>query len=177
MLRLHRALQPSARAWTLAMSTLTRPLRLPPSFCSPMRTSALPLAPSHLPALHLWTRRSSSSAAPLSPPSPPLPSPTPSLQPPPSWIDRAPRALQPYLHLVRLDKPIGTWLLFWPCAWSIALAAPAGHAPDVALIALFGAGAVLMRGAGCTINDLWDKDIDAKACVCLYDRGNNWRSE
>ncbi len=78
-------------------------------------------------------------------------------------MDRAPRALQPYLHLVRLDKPIGTWLLFWPCAWSIALAAPAGSAPDVALIALFGAGAVLMRGAGCTINDLWDRDIDRKA--------------
>ncbi len=61
---------------------------------------------------------------------------------------------------MRLDKPIGTWLLAWPCFWSIALAAPAGHLPDLYTTALFGVGSVLLRGAGCTINDLWDRDLD-----------------
>ena len=56
----------------------------------------------------------------------------------------------------------GTWLLAWPCFWSIALAAPPGAIPDLRLLALFGAGAVLLRGAGCTVNDLWDRDLDAK---------------
>lgn len=56
----------------------------------------------------------------------------------------------------------GSWLLFWPCGWSIALSATAGELPDVKTLALFGCGALIMRGAGCTINDLWDKDIDAK---------------
>ena len=56
----------------------------------------------------------------------------------------------------------GTWLLAWPCFWSIALAAPPGSPPDLKLLALFGAGAVLLRGAGCTVNDLWDRDLDAK---------------
>mmetsp|Transcript_61950 Transcript_61950/g.146800 ORF Transcript_61950/g.146800 Transcript_61950/m.146800 type:complete len:292 (-) Transcript_61950:22-897(-) len=69
---------------------------------------------------------------------------------------------QPYLLLARLDKPIGTWLLLWPCAWSIALAAPVGVLPDVGLMLRFATGAVVMRGAGCTINDMWDHDIDAK---------------
>ncbi|KAL6750859.1 mitochondrial 4-hydroxybenzoate polyprenyltransferase [Haematococcus lacustris] len=68
---------------------------------------------------------------------------------------------QPYLQLMRLDKPIGTWLLFWPCAWSITMAAAPGHWPDPWLLALFAAGAVLLRGAGCTVNDLWDRDLDA----------------
>ena len=57
----------------------------------------------------------------------------------------------------------GNWLLFVPCTWSISLAAPAGQLPDLQVLALFGLGAVLMRGAGCTINDMWDKDFDKKA--------------
>ncbi|KAI7844803.1 hypothetical protein COHA_001683 [Chlorella ohadii] len=61
---------------------------------------------------------------------------------------------------MRIEKPIGTWLLAWPCFWSITLAAPAGTLPDLRLMALFGAGAVLLRGAGCTINDLWDRNLD-----------------
>jgi len=61
-----------------------------------------------------------------------------------------------------MDKPIGTWLLLWPCAWSTAIAAGAGHLPDPKLLGLFTAGAFIMRGAGCTINDLWDQDIDAQ---------------
>eukprot|EP00897_Mesotaenium_endlicherianum_P006492 jgi/Mesen1/5871/ME000299S04986 len=78
-----------------------------------------------------------------------------------TWIERVvPRGLQPYAHLARLDKPIGTWLLLWPGLWSIAMAAPAGALPDLRMLSLFGVGAVLLRGAGCTINDLWDRDID-----------------
>ena len=58
-----------------------------------------------------------------------------------------------YYRLARLDKPIGTSLLLWPCAWSIALAAPLGTWPDLGTLALFSVGAIVMRGAGCTIND------------------------
>ncbi|GFU20510.1 4-hydroxybenzoate polyprenyltransferase, mitochondrial [Nephila pilipes] len=76
-------------------------------------------------------------------------------------VNKAPFGVQPYLRLMRVDKPIGTWLLLWPCYWSISFASSSGL-PDPSLLALFGAGAFLMRGAGCTINDLWDKDIDAK---------------
>lgn len=81
-----------------------------------------------------------------------------------NWVDRfAPKAVKPYLRLARLDRPIGFWLLFWPCAWSIALA-------DIALgrgfnwwsIVLCLIGAIVMRGAGCTLNDIVDRDIDDK---------------
>ncbi|CAL1534537.1 unnamed protein product [Lymnaea stagnalis] len=77
-------------------------------------------------------------------------------------LESTPLSLQPYLRLIRFDKPIGTWLLYWPCTWSIALAAPPGCMPDLKLLALFGAGAFFMRGAGCIINDMWDKDFDSK---------------
>lgn len=80
-----------------------------------------------------------------------------------TWVDRhAPASIKPYLKLIRIDRPIGTMLLLWPCWWSIAIAAPHGTVPDLALMATFGIGAVVMRGAGCTINDLWDKDFDAQ---------------
>ncbi|KAI1900032.1 hypothetical protein AGOR_G00045830 [Albula goreensis] len=74
----------------------------------------------------------------------------------------APTAVQPYLRLMRLDKPVGSWLLYLPCTWSIGLAADPGCLPDVSMLTLFGIGALLMRGAGCTINDMWDKDFDKK---------------
>ncbi|XP_028270113.1 4-hydroxybenzoate polyprenyltransferase, mitochondrial [Parambassis ranga] len=77
-------------------------------------------------------------------------------------VNAAPAAVQPYLRLMRLDKPIGTWLLYLPCTWSIALAADPGCLPDLGMLTLFGTGALLMRGAGCTINDMWDKDFDKK---------------
>lgn len=77
-------------------------------------------------------------------------------------VDKSPKSVQPYLKLARLDKPIGTWLLFWPCGWGIASAAAPGCFPDLQMLALFGTGALIMRGAGCTINDMWDKDIDGK---------------
>ena len=75
-------------------------------------------------------------------------------------VDRSPTQLQPFLRLSRLDKPIGSWLLFWPCGWSLCLATQAGHVPDLTLLAMFGAGSLVMRGAGCTINDMWDRNID-----------------
>jgi len=77
-----------------------------------------------------------------------------------SLVGSTPQGVQPYLQLMRMDKPIGTWLLFWPCGWSLALAAQPGCLPDTALLAIFGAGAFVMRGAGCTINDMWDRNID-----------------
>ncbi|KAK1792322.1 hypothetical protein P4O66_012272, partial [Electrophorus voltai] len=55
-----------------------------------------------------------------------------------------------------------TWLLYLPCAWSIGLAADPGCLPDLHMLTLFATGALLMRGAGCTINDMWDKDFDKK---------------
>ncbi|XP_034398503.1 4-hydroxybenzoate polyprenyltransferase, mitochondrial [Cyclopterus lumpus] len=75
-------------------------------------------------------------------------------------VNSAPASVQPYLRLMRLDKPIGTWLLYLPSTWSIALAADPGCLPHLDMLALFAAGALLMRGAGCTINDMWDKDFD-----------------
>jgi 4-hydroxybenzoate polyprenyltransferase len=77
------------------------------------------------------------------------------------WVDRwSPLALRPYLRLARLDRPIGTWLLLFPCWWGIALAAD--RWPNWWLIVLFGIGAVVMRGAGCTFNDIVDRDFDAR---------------
>jgi len=74
-----------------------------------------------------------------------------------------PQAALPYAKLARLDRPIGTWLLFWPCFWGLALAASEGNAyPPIVSLALFGFGALVMRGAGCTFNDIVDRNIDAK---------------
>ncbi|HAD25749.1 MAG TPA: 4-hydroxybenzoate octaprenyltransferase [Alphaproteobacteria bacterium] len=81
-----------------------------------------------------------------------------------NWVDRwAPAQLRPYLRLARMDRPIGTWLLLWPCWWSLAMAVPiAGGWPSLWMFAAFGVGAVVMRGAGCTFNDIVDRDLDAK---------------
>ncbi len=99
------------------------------------------------------------------------------------WIDRwVPVAWRPYFKLARIDRPIGTWLLLWPCWWSLALAAPfagaphpggtlpgwaptgwlGGSWPDPVLFALLGLGALVMRGAGCVWNDIRDRDLDAQ---------------
>jgi 4-hydroxybenzoate polyprenyltransferase len=81
-----------------------------------------------------------------------------------NWVDRyAPGELRPYLRLARADRPIGSWLLLLPCWWSAALAAVAAHRPFPSLwhLIAFAIGAVVMRGAGCTWNDLVDRDIDA----------------
>jgi len=82
-----------------------------------------------------------------------------------NWVDRrAPAWARPYLQLARLDRPIGWWLLLLPCWWSTGLAALAAGArwPDPKLIVLFLIGAVVMRGAGCTWNDILDRDLDAR---------------
>ena len=81
-----------------------------------------------------------------------------------NWVDTlAPPWSRPYLRLARLDRPIGSWLLLLPCWWSAALAAGLAHdlsrLPTV--IALFFVGAFAMRGAGCTWNDITDRDLDA----------------
>jgi 4-hydroxybenzoate polyprenyltransferase len=82
-----------------------------------------------------------------------------------NWVDRiAPLRARPFLRLMRADRPIGSWLLLLPCWWATALAAIASGArwPDPFLLALFGIGAVVMRGAGCTWNDIIDRKIDAQ---------------
>ena len=77
------------------------------------------------------------------------------------WVSRLPRAWMPYVLLARLDRPIGWWLLFLPGLWSILLArAPA--AQSAWLIAFFLVGAVLMRSAGCVVNDMWDREMDQR---------------
>ncbi len=81
-----------------------------------------------------------------------------------NWVDVfAPVATRPYLRLARADRPIGSWLLLLPCWWSAALAAVhAGwRGPDPWHLVLFAIGAIAMRGAGCTWNDLVDRDLDA----------------
>ncbi len=84
--------------------------------------------------------------------------------PPANWADRfAPARLKPWLRLVRADRPIGAWLLLWPCWWSVALAARAeDDFPEIVLLLLFAIGAFAMRSAGCIYNDIIDRDIDAK---------------
>jgi 4-hydroxybenzoate polyprenyltransferase len=82
-----------------------------------------------------------------------------------NWVDtRAPSWSRPYLRLARLDRPIGSWLLLMPCWWSGTLAAGAlGDVRQLPLvIVLFFVGAFVMRGAGCTWNDITDRDLDAK---------------
>jgi 4-hydroxybenzoate polyprenyltransferase len=82
-----------------------------------------------------------------------------------NWVDSAaPSWSQPFLRLARIDRPIGWWLLLLPCWWSAAVAAIAERAPwpDPKLIVLFLIGAVVMRGAGSTWNDILDRKIDAQ---------------
>src|SRR5687768_1530917 len=85
------------------------------------------------------------------------------------WVDRLlPAFARPYAKLMRLDRPIGTWLLLWPCWWSLGWALE--RLPEDAaawlelawLYLLFGIGAILLRGAGCTFNDIVDRDFDAR---------------
>jgi 4-hydroxybenzoate polyprenyltransferase len=81
-----------------------------------------------------------------------------------SWIETTPQFMQPYFRLMRLDRPIGAWLLFWPCVFGLALGATAQHQSflDPWYVVLTAVGSVIMRGAGCTYNDIIDRDFDAK---------------
>ncbi len=75
------------------------------------------------------------------------------------WVARLPVAWRPYVLLLRLDRPIGAWLLFLPGLWGLLLAgAPLGR--TVWFVALFALGSLVMRGAGCVVNDMWDRDLD-----------------
>ncbi|HEX4894551.1 MAG TPA: 4-hydroxybenzoate octaprenyltransferase [Hyphomicrobiaceae bacterium] len=83
---------------------------------------------------------------------------------PGNWVERlAPAAAKPYLRLARFDRPIGSWLLLFPCWWSLALAEHANGRlwPSLWLMVLFFVGSFVMRGAGCTWNDIVDRDFDA----------------
>ena len=73
------------------------------------------------------------------------------------WVGRLPPTVMPYALLARLDRPIGGWLLFMPGLWSILLAGG-----SVWLVGLFLVGSFVMRGAGCVVNDMWDRDMDRK---------------
>ena len=81
-----------------------------------------------------------------------------------SFVGHLPHSLQPYAQMMRLDRPIGWWLLLLPCWWGLLLAQMknGGGWPDFYFAFLFLAGAIVMRGAGCVVNDLADADIDAK---------------
>jgi 4-hydroxybenzoate polyprenyltransferase len=84
---------------------------------------------------------------------------------PSNWVDRwAPEAWQPYLRLGRFDRPIGGWLLLFPCLWSQSLAQvnSSDHYPNLYYFILFAIGATAMRAAGCAYNDYVDRDIDAR---------------
>ena len=80
------------------------------------------------------------------------------------WVERLPPSFLPYAQLMRLERPIGWWLLLLPCWWGVALAtlAQGGGVPNLYHAILFLIGAIAMRGAGCVVNDLADQDIDAK---------------
>ena len=82
-----------------------------------------------------------------------------------NWVDRiAPASMRPFLRLARMDRPIGTWLLLFPCWWSLTLAAVSNGQPypDVWMLTLFAVGALVMRGAGCAYNDYVDREFDAR---------------
>ena len=77
------------------------------------------------------------------------------------WVARLPAVWRPYAVLARFDRLIGAWLLFLPGLWSITLARPAPW-DGVRLVLLFAVGSIVMRGAGCVVNDMWDRDLDRK---------------
>lgn len=83
---------------------------------------------------------------------------------PQSWVDRAPAAMRPYLRLARYDRPVGFWLLGLPCWMGLVLARTGSGLGwvDLYYAILFAIGAIAMRGAGCTYNDIVDQDLDAQ---------------
>lgn len=80
------------------------------------------------------------------------------------WIERTlPEQLRPYAYLMRIDRPIGVWLLLLPGLWGILLGSGGIYGLNfttLKIMLLFGIGSIIMRGAGCVVNDLWDRDLD-----------------
>ncbi len=76
-----------------------------------------------------------------------------------SWIENLPQSWRPYVYLGRFDRPIGIWLLLLPGWWAIALASEKPW-QSWHLFLLFGLGAIVMRAAGCVVNDMWDRELD-----------------
>jgi 4-hydroxybenzoate polyprenyltransferase len=117
--------------------------------------------------LHLSPRKSTSAILERETPLHPIPTTAPVQYVPPSsgLISKLPASWIPYAELIRLDKPTGTYYLFFPCIFSTLLAAPltvpmASPLSVLGTSLLFFSGALIMRGAGCTINDLWDRNLD-----------------
>jgi 4-hydroxybenzoate polyprenyltransferase len=77
------------------------------------------------------------------------------------WVAHLPQGWRPYALLARLDRPIGAWLLFLPGLWAFAMAAR-DWGQGIWLTLLFAIGATAMRGAGCVVNDLWDRELDQR---------------
>ena len=82
------------------------------------------------------------------------------------WVEHLPTRLKPYAQLMRLDRPAGAWMLFWPCVFGLVLGAAAQDRVftawrDFMYVVLFGLGTIVMRGAGCTLNDIVDRKYDA----------------
>jgi 4-hydroxybenzoate polyprenyltransferase len=75
-------------------------------------------------------------------------------------VAKLPEPARPYARLMRLDRPIGTWLLLLPCWWGVAFASPLF--PNPGWVLLFGIGAIVMRGAGCVVNDIYDRELDRR---------------
>jgi 4-hydroxybenzoate polyprenyltransferase len=92
-------------------------------------------------------------------------------QVPAFWNSYIPKSIHPYLLLARMDRPAGTYLLYLPCTWAIAMSTYSLDSVTILemfrMMALFGTGAFVMRGAGCTINDMWDRDLDKKVCMFI----------
>ncbi|GBQ92155.1 4-hydroxybenzoate octaprenyltransferase [Asaia krungthepensis] len=78
------------------------------------------------------------------------------------WVARLPEGIRPYILLARLDRPVGTWLLLLPGIWGIELAEGSSSLHRAVLILLFAIGSLAMRSAGCVVNDIWDRKIDAQ---------------
>lgn len=77
-----------------------------------------------------------------------------------NWVQYLPKSLQPYAILSRIDRPIGTWLLFLPGLWGILLPHAVPVLLRIKLVFLFAIGSLVMRSAGCVVNDIWDRDFD-----------------
>ncbi|KAH8203243.1 hypothetical protein TruAng_002541 [Truncatella angustata] len=148
-----RCLKQPAYSWrSVQTSTLVRPVNCKRLAVSPPRH----IVPFHSSPQHLATTIESPSSPQIEQPySPPIT----------GLLSRIPSSWVPYAELIRLDKPVGTYYLFFPCLFSTLLAAPMAAPMTSPLTvlgttALFFSGALIMRGAGCSINDLWDRNLD-----------------